>query len=483
MTKILLLPLFFILRTAQCLETADAENPLAIGSRRLSASEIASLALRLNDPDDDKSFAAAKVLGDSRNASVAKILLDYYTNSGSARRLAAVAALGALDISDRKIKSEALMRIALGDGSQAVRALAVREVVQVEGPDDSLKKISTFVNDVKNTPLLRSRAVHSAALAGNKLVETLMRNQLDSPDADVAIAAIEELGEMRDIANASALLKSAISGRDEVKDAAVYALERLSGQHFGYDQVKWSEWLKQANEDSPGGVLPSPKEITYEQGKLPVDFVIAFDTTGSFLHVWAEVSRALESVLRELVRNEPSVRIGLVRYRSVDPRATLKYTLKITPLSYNTDALRKELAAASFGGGSGAQHEGIRAALYGTAWRARARKIILVIGDDSPSSPIENALQTSCALARDAGLVDGILVNTLFAKTTAGEENRSTYRMIALAGIGRFYEFNKAERRLVEMGAEKVDVKQVELPAETARKWLEPRGLGKGPVK
>lgn len=99
---------------------------------------------------------------------------------------------------------------------------------------------------------------------------------------------------------------------------------------------------------------------------------------------------------------------------------------------------------------------------------------MLVIGDDSPSSPVENGLQVSIKLAHEAGAVDQIQINTLYAKTSAGEENRQTYRLIAAAGIGRFYEFNKAEKHLVEMSAEKVDVKRVELPDETARKWLVP---------
>jgi hypothetical protein len=67
------------------------------------------------------------------------------------------------------------------------------------------------------------------------------------------------------------------------------------------------------------------------------------------------------------------------------------------------------------------------------------------------------------------------LKTTLYAKTTAGEENRQTYRRIAFSGIGRFYEYNKAEQHLVDMSAEKVDVKANELPAETARKWFVPR--------
>ncbi len=87
-----------------------------------------------------------------------------------------------------------------------------------------------------------------------------------------------------------------------------------------------------------------------------------------------------------------------------------------------------------------------------------------------------NAMRIALELTHAAAVLDGIQINTLYCKTTAGEENRETYRKLAEAGIGRFYEFNKAERHLVEMSAENVVVKNTELPTETARKWLAPRG-------
>ena len=120
-------------------------------------------------------------------------------------------------------------------------------------------------------------------------------------------------------------------------------------------------------------------------------------------------------------------------------------------------------------------HEAMRYALGGMLWREHSRKVIVIIGDDTPYSPAEDAMKITVQLTHDATLLDGIQVNTLYTKTTAGEENRITYRRIAEAGIGRFYEFNKAERHLVEMSAEKVDVKKSELPSETEKKWLTPR--------
>lgn len=462
---------------------AGGEDPLAIGARPVTAEDVSRSIARLNDADDAVAIAAAQALGASKRPEALKRLIDFYQNSNAARRLAATAAIAALELPERKPIAAQLERIALGDASQAVRTLAVHEWAKLSGPNEALKPISAFVLDAKNPTVFRARAIFLAAQAGQRLASPLLRGQLDSPDVDVAAAAIDELAELRDVTSVDALLKILETGREELKAAAAVGLAKLSGKKFGFDLLKWNEWRKEVSAEATSGALPeitaepypAEREKTKPVEKLPVDLVIAFDATGSFLHVWADVNRALDAVLRELVKNEPSVRIGLVRYRSLDPRATLKYTLKISPLTYNTDAIRKDLSLASFGGGSGALHEGMRAAINHMVWRARARKVVLIIGDDSPFSPAENGLQTAVNVTHDAGAVDGIVVNTLFCRTTAGDENRVTYRYIADAGIGRFYEYNKAEKHLVDMSAEKIDVKQVEMPAETAKKWVEAR--------
>ena len=457
--------------------SAGEEGELVIGSRALSASELAGYAARLNDPDDAVAIAAAVELCSKRSppASAFRMLSDFYQHGNAPRRLAAVHALTAQNMPREKILSELLFKIVLGDSSQAVRMLAARQAMRLDGAPIIFEKLNQFVNrSGESSGLLRSRAVHSAALAGGNKSGPFLRALLADLDDDVALAAIEELSDIRELDNADALLKLLDSPRSELKTAALYAVERLSGKRLGFDLVGWKAWHAELLLKAPSGVIPPLNSAEYAGEKAPVDLVIAFDTTGSFLHVWPDVSHAIDAVIRELVKSEPSVRVGLVRYRSVDPRATLRYTLKISPLSGEIENIRRELATASFGGGSGALHEGLRAAVYGSAWRARARKIVLVIGDDSPSSPVENGLQVSIKLAHEAGAVDQIQINTLYAKTSAGEENRQTYRLIAAAGIGRFYEFNKAEKHLVEMSAEKVDVKRVELPDETARKWLVP---------
>ncbi len=492
LTASLILPIPGLCEAAHC---EDADVP-AIGVRPFSLTDLSHFGTRLRDPDISKAIEAAHELGEGGQPAAAALLLTTYSDGDGERRFAVVKALGLLRVVaapkplnpnewTEKKRAETFQAVALGDISFSIRRAAAFELARGERLESALKFFTEVAGNAKAfTPLYRNRAVHLAALLGGMRVSGFLREKLAGPESELVIAAAEELGEMPDLVNADALIQALGSKLPEQRTAARAALERMSGKSFQFDLVKWAEWrasfsgnlakeIFAANSDEAPrpGKLP---EVPYDM--LPVDIVIAFDTTGSFLHVWAQVDQALDTVLREIAKGDPPARVGLVRYRAIDPRATLRYTLWATPLTYAFDAVQKELSIAQFGGGSGALHEGLRYALGGMAWRERSRKIIIIIGDDSPSSPVEDAMKTALQLTHDAAILDGIQVNTLYCKTTAGEENRVTYRRIAEAGIGRFYEFNKAERHLVEMGAANVDVKNTEMPPETAHKWLTPRG-------
>jgi hypothetical protein len=102
----------------------------------------------------------------------------------------------------------------------------------------------------------------------------------------------------------------------------------------------------------------------------------------------------------------------------------------------------------------------------------KSRKIIILIGDTSPT---EESTRSCMRTIVEAWAMDGILVDTLYVKTLHGAEHFDTYKALAQCGKGRFYEFNKAERHLVDMLAEKIDVKTAETPEETAKKLCSPR--------
>lgn len=470
-----------VLCAVVCGDEADAP---AIGVRPVAPGELTRLSGRLKDSDIKKACDAARELGDTRLPAAAPLLLRFYGESDGERRLAAVKALGELSVWSVSNKPETFLAIALGDISPAIRRQAARELALTEGVDAALKRFVNASADTKlNSALVRNRAIHYAGIIGGLRAAPFLIETLFSAEIEPAIAAAEELGESRAMSSVDALLKALRSDHAELKAAALAGLERLSGKTFKYDLVKWTEWRAALHDEmDKASVSVTAKDAArsdqydYDASeKRPLDLVIAFDTTGSFLHIWPQVDQALESVLREIARNELSPRIGLVRYRAVEQRVTLRYSLQATPLTWNFAAIQKELSVASFGGGSGALHEGLRFALNGMVWRERSRKVIVLIGDDSPVSPVEDPMRVVQQLTHDAAVLDGILVNTLYAKTAAGDENRQTYRLIAFSGSGRFYEYNKAEKHLVEMSAVNVDVKGNELPAETARKWVTPR--------
>ena len=104
-------------------------------------------------------------------------------------------------------------------------------------------------------------------------------------------------------------------------------------------------------------------------------------------------------------------------------------------------------------------------------WRANARKIILVVGDCSPDNDINWCLR----MAAEGWQMDHIIVNTIFVKTMHGVEHRPTFKALAAAGVGRFYEYTGADPHLVDMLAEKPDVIKPEAAKEIATKLCTPR--------
>jgi hypothetical protein len=190
------------------------------------------------------------------------------------------------------------------------------------------------------------------------------------------------------------------------------------------------------------------------------------------MHIWPELSAAIDSVLGAIIKQTRSLRIATIKYRASDERAMSKYLIETKEFSRNHQKMRDDIQDALFGGGSGGLHLGIHHALNGLTWRSQSQKVILIVGDTTPR---DTGLKQSIRLIRDASDADQILVSTLYVKTIHGEEHKESYRLQALYGIGRFYEYNKAERHLVDMFKEPIDVKKTELPSETARKLFHPR--------
>jgi hypothetical protein len=124
---------------------------------------------------------------------------------------------------------------------------------------------------------------------------------------------------------------------------------------------------------------------------------------------------------------------------------------------------------AFFGGGSGGLHLGLKHALTNFHWRVRSRKIILLVGDTAPEG---GGMEKAVGMLKESFEQDHVVTHCIYIRTAHGEEQKPTYGVLARAGGGRFYEFDRAWNRLVDLSVEVPDPKTAELAPETAKKWM-----------
>jgi len=121
--------------------------------------------------------------------------------------------------------------------------------------------------------------------------------------------------------------------------------------------------------------------LKQEKGR-ELDIVICLDTTGSMRPHIDAVKLQLTEILREIVAENPSFRIGMVLYK--DYRE--EYLNRIIPFTADFDVFQKNLNAIQVGGG-GDIPEAVYEALYAGAvnipWSAES-KIMILIGDSPP---------------------------------------------------------------------------------------------------
>ena len=452
--------------------------------RPVAPPDLQVLAKKLNGADFHEVRKVALDLADSHDAKALPLLLNFSIEGDAQRRMLGVRCIGKLNLPGAE---DTLFKLALGDLYVSLRLAAAEELARLESCDKTAARFIDVLNDEKS-PLkgFRYRALQALAHIGGKGAVDCLTQFLNHPQSDIAVAAAEGLGMQHDLSVATPLIAVLGSPDPELKAAAAEALERLTGEAFRFDVVKWAQWQKDqaAAKEKPGKTRVAPARLpenVLEEGYEPpaknpdadaVDIMIVFDTTGSMLHIWPQVSTALDAVLQNLVKTTPSLRMGTIKYRAADPEHTQTYMIKAKPLTRKFDEIRDDVLDATFGGGSGGLQLGLDYAVRVMPWRVKSRKIIILVGDTSPTDESTRSCMRTIA---EAWQMDGILVDTLYVHTMHGAEHFDTYRLLAAYGKGRFYEFNKAERHLVEMSAEKIDVKVAETPEETAKKLCTPR--------
>ncbi|HEY3323093.1 MAG TPA: HEAT repeat domain-containing protein [Planctomycetota bacterium] len=460
--------------------------------RRPPPEEIARLAGKLRSKDLQEVRAAVIALAQTHAPQAQEPLWKLYAEGEPQRRLMALRGIGRLGIRGQEAS---LQQVALAEHWQALRLAAVDELARIETSEKAVPRFIAVLKDEKSGVIFRWRATQALARLGGKLALETLTQLLQSPDSELAIAAAEGLGLLGDQSVVPVLVAGLNTNDAELKPALADALERLTGEFFRYDLVRWTTWIKEhtapeirvapasvpagkeATTSSTGrdaGSTAQDEYLTPPQFAAPkgLDVVIVFDTTASMLHMWPQLGGAIDAVVAELIKQEPSLRLGMVRYRAPIPERTLNYVTKARPFTRRYEAFRTEMLDASFGGNSGGLHLGLEHALKNMNWRADARKLVLLVGDTSPP---EGGVPLCQRMIVEAWQMDGVLVNVLYVRSSHGEEHRDNYRALAASGPGRLYEYNKAEKHLVELSAQRVDVRQSELPEDTARKWLAPR--------
>jgi len=499
-----LLPLLVLcaawLPVVACAENNVTEpvDPAVFAQQKESARKFAA---GLNDPDANKVREAVHSLAEGAPLVAGPYLWQLVETGDGARRRLALEAF--VRLKPRGYETR-LYHAALAEPLWSLRRIAADAFVNLAGLEKAAQRFILGLDEKDARTgipkLTLSGRIRTAQLLGHiggpGAVATL-RKLVEGEDAEVACAAAEGLALLGDLTNGAFLLSHLNHKNEELRSAVQDALKILTGKAYGFDRVQWEKWL----EDFKGGKLPEqmlpagdltvgtagetyqPEPYRVDPFKVPlekvgVDFVVVFDTTGSMMRVWPEMSMSIDTVFREIQTKTPSVRMGGVRYRASDPSATATYLIQPKALTRKLPEARDFVLDASFGGGSGGLHLGIQHAISALNWRANARKVVLIVGDTTPSG---SGLAKSLGMIKEGWEQDGILFNTLYVKSIHGEEQKPTYRLLSDMGGGRFYEYSKAEKHMVDWSRDKVDVRKAEMPQETYLKWLTP--LEKKPPK
>lgn len=116
-----------------------------------------------------------------------------------------------------------------------------------------------------------------------------------------------------------------------------------------------------------------------------LDVVFVFDSTGSMGPVIVQVTARIEELMEVVHFLVPGARIGLVTYRDRDPQD--EYVVRRLPLTNRVDDLKAFLRGVkAYGGGDApeAVDAGLDEAVNRMPWEPRARKIIILFGDQPP---------------------------------------------------------------------------------------------------
>lgn len=420
-------------------------------------------------------------------------LWQLYGVGGGPRRKLALEGLAMLDV---PAEHDRIFQKSLRDPLLALRRQAADMLAVKMGRDVVSGKYQDVIkNSVRNAGLYRYRAVQLLAHVGGPASGAGLLSCLEDKDPNVAVAAAEGLATIGDLKNVAGMVKHLRTENDELAPALADALDQLTGKRNRYNLVKWEQWEEdfkegrlEEKEKKPADATMEAKEDSYDpdyrdpyaqpETQSALDFVIVHDSTGSLRRIWLRVLATVSAVIRQMDRDTPSLRLGVVRYRANAAGVGVNYAIKPQPLTRDVHMVRKFLVDAAFGGDSGGWNEALRHAISSFTWRANARKVILVIGDTTPRAA---KLDAAYRLVSDAWEFDHIQCNTLLIPTAhhPGDHQRS-YGALARLGSGRFYQYLRNWGHLCDMTPKqlqpraKLILEEPEFPVVTLSKWVTP---------
>ena len=140
----------------------------------------------------------------------------------------------------------------------------------------------------------------------------------------------------------------------------------------------------------PETIIADIKSVLEEDKDSVLDVVFAIDTTGSMKNDMETLKSDLEPLLKDLFGTNKEARIGLLLYRDYGDGYNYK-ELPVKPYGFvtNYSAITKNLNAVRIYGKEGGDiPEAVYEAMYASsqffAWRAGAKKRVIIIGDAEP---------------------------------------------------------------------------------------------------
>jgi hypothetical protein len=171
--------------------------------------------------------------------------------------------------------------------------------------------------------------------------------------------------------------------------------EQPSETYMGEAEASFTEIARSVNGDfiyaaDPAELIETIKNILQKEKGKSVDIVICLDTTGSMGRYIDSLRKMLIPMMRNIIADFTSWRIGMVLFRDYPPDV---YVTKIIPFTKDFSFFQRYLNSITAWGG-GDVPEAVYEALYDGAdkFNFEAESRLLILAGDAPPHPVQRGL-------------------------------------------------------------------------------------------